>query len=498
MKTPDELTKVDAADATIGYIYGYPLVLMDATRRTMLQRQDPDDPPNYKSNTFTHSTTFPTPSDKDVIRVNMDTLYSNAWLDLKEEPLVLTVPELPSSNPYFMLPMLDAWTNVFCSPGTRTVTDTGDPYMGPGDYLITGPKWKGPKPDGIIAVNSSPTDMAWIIGRIQCSGTDESITDVKQIQDGLTLTQLSDWDNADHQNVSRGHARLQMPRSVNVSDSTNDDTTLTPPEIVAAMDSSDFFKKLSELMVDNPPALSDPYEDIVLLQLAAIGVKPGNYDPALNGSTAVATGVSEARAFLDTNANAPPGPPPPYGWTMSVDDIGDFKNNYSLRAIVARIGLGANLPEDAVYPNSSTDLDGNDYNSANKYVLHFDKDELPPVNELAFWSITMYTAKGYLVPNSCPVTNSDLPGRYKLGNKGPAPDMKYNADGSLDIYIQANNPSDDPSEVNDPSEDKSRNWLPTPTDGTDFALTARLYWPDPTSVLNKEGDWHMPGVLLVE
>eukprot|EP00978_Attheya_sp_CCMP212_P012840 scaffold32090_cov47-Attheya_sp.AAC.1 len=156
----DESTKVDAADAadaTIGYIYGYPLVLMDTTRSTMLQRQDLDDPPAYFRNTFTHSTVFPTPSEKDVVRPNLDTLYSNAWLDLKEEPLVLTVPEC---KPYFMLPMLDAWTNVFCSPGTRTKTL-------PGDYLIAGPKWKGPKPDGIIAVNNSPTDMAWIIGRIQ-------------------------------------------------------------------------------------------------------------------------------------------------------------------------------------------------------------------------------------------------------------------------------------------------------------------------------------------
>eukprot|EP00978_Attheya_sp_CCMP212_P006655 scaffold15448_cov43-Attheya_sp.AAC.1 len=251
------------------------------------------------------------------------------------------------------------------------------------------------------------------------------------------------------------------------------------------MDSSDFFKKLSELMVDNPPTLSD--KDTVD-QLAAIGVKPGNYDPALNGSTLVATGVSLARAFLDNKKNNPSDLPPPDGWAMNFDDIGDYGNNYTLRAVVAMTGLGANLPEDAVYANSSADLNGNDYKSANKYVLHFDKDELPPVNHAAFWSITMYTAGGYLVPTST--------GRCKLGNKDPAPGMKYNADGSLDIYIQANDPSDDPSEVNDPSEDKSSNWLPAPTDGTHFALTARLYWPDPLSVL--QGDWHMPGVLVVE
>jgi len=157
---------------------------------------------------------------------------------------------------------------------------------------------------------------------------------------------------------------------------------------------------------------------------------------------------------------------PVAGWSVAFKGFGNYGTDYQLRALVDYLGLGANLPEDAVYPSSTIDKDGNPYTGANKYVLHFDKGQTPPVN--AFWSLTMYDNDGFFVEN--PIN------RYAIGNRNP---LKFNADSSVDIYVQ--NVS--------PGKDKENNWLPSPAGS--FNLMLRMYWPKPEFL---DGKWMPPGV----
>jgi hypothetical protein len=155
------------------------------------------------------------------------------------------------------------------------------------------------------------------------------------------------------------------------------------------------------------------------------------------------------------------------GWQMNTDTMGVYGNYYLKRAIVAMAGLGANQPDDAIYPINIADADGQPVMAENSYVLHFQKDELPPVG--AFWSLTMYDAEGFQVAN--PIN------RFAIGDRDP---LKYNADGSLDLHIQNENPG----------PEKESNWLPAPKRG-ELGLTLRLYAPKPQVA---DGYWNPPAI----
>jgi hypothetical protein len=158
------------------------------------------------------------------------------------------------------------------------------------------------------------------------------------------------------------------------------------------------------------------------------------------------------------------------GWQMNINTMGVYGNYYLKRAIVAMVGLGANCPEDAVYPLNVCDVEGKPLQGENNYILHFEPEELPPVE--AFWSITMYDAEGFQIPNSL--------NRFALGDRS---NLQYNADGSLDIYIQAKSPGNH----------KETNWLPSPPQGQ-LGVTLRLYSPK-FAVLN--GIWNPPAIQKI-
>ncbi|MFI8997780.1 DUF1254 domain-containing protein [Streptomyces sp. NPDC053542] len=430
-----------AADAVNAYIYGYPLVLTQATRQLSTNVTRPDAttyqaPPNQ----FVTASNVPGPEFKTVVSPNVDTLYSSAWLDLKAEPVVLHVPN--TQGRYYLMPILSAWTDVIASPGKRT---TGTKA---GNFAITGPDWHGTLPAGVKQIKS-PTDTAWIIGRTQLNGPAD-LPAVHALTAKYTLTPLSAYGRA--YTPPAGRVDRNVP-------------TLSPPDRVARMDAPTFFSRLASAMADNPPSRADAP---MVATLKRLGISPGkpfdiNAEGTVNAQAlrqAVTTGqqrIQKAVSGLGKDVN---------GWRVATD-LGRYGTDYLRRAATAWQGLGANLPQDAVYPLVLTDRQGRQLTGARRYTIHFAPGQTPPAH--AFWSLTMYDRKGFLVPN--PIN------RYEIGHTAkPRP----NSDGSVDIYVQH-----DP-----PASHKRSNWLPAPTG--QFNVMLRMYWPGPT-VLN--GTWTPPPVL---
>lgn len=421
---------------TQAYIYAYPLVLMEMTKRVFINRRAP-------INQFEHAAEFPSPELKDVVRPNVDTLYSNAWLDLSREPLILSVPD--TKGRYYLIQLLDAWTETFAVPGKRT---TGTKA---GHFAIVGPNWKGTLPKGTREIKS-PTNMVWIIDRTQTNGIAD-YTNVHQIQHGFKLTALSAWGKA---------ATSPLPHPANSSP----DLNLPPPQQVARMNAATFFKTFASLLKSNAPHAADA---LFLAQLKALGIEEGkDFDV---GSLAPQTAKGLERAVKDTpkllTGNLIKNRPLKNGWGL-FEKIGRYGTAYLERASVALIGLGALAPEDAVYGGTTLDSEGQTLKGNNRYVLHFDKNAMPPVQ--AFWSITVYAPDGYFAAN--PIN------RYAIGDRDK---LAFNQDGSLDLYIQHEKPG------------KESNWLPIPEG--EFSLSLRLYWPKPDAT---NGAWKPPSVRRVQ
>jgi len=424
-------------------IYGLPLVLMDITMRktTNVSAERRLAKP---VNQFAHLRAFPTAAFKDVVRANVDTLYSSAFLDLAKEPLVLTVPD--THGRYYLLPMLDAWTNVFATPGSRT---TGTKA---GTFAVVGPDWRGPVP-GAMQQLKSPTNMVWILGRTQTNGPDDYPA-VHAIQDGYALVPLSLY----------GKPYILPAGSFDPTVDLN-----TPPvEQLKAMTAVQFFGALARLLKTNPPPAA---EAPILDKLARIGVAPGEaFDPSkldpsvvkgLERSMSAAFGMlQEAQRHSGTPIN---------GWHIPPKNLGDYGSDYGTRAIIALIAFGANLPADAVYPTTFVDAAGKPLIGTNRYTLHFDRGLTPPVN--AFWSVTMYDSQSFFVDN--PID------RYAISSWMP---LQYNSDGSLDLYIQRESPG----------TDRQANWLPAPAGN--FNITLRMYWPKDSAPSIDDGTWVPPAV----
>lgn len=439
--------KLDKQEAlSIGedaYVFGYPLVLMDVTRGVMTAVSKADER-KAPINQFLHLGKFPDPAFTDIVSPNADTLYSTAWIDLTSEPIVLSVPDMGSR--YYLMEMMDAWTNVFASPGTRTAGN------GKGDFAIVGPGWKGQLPQGVKEIKS-PTNMVWLLGRTQTNGQGDYAA-VHGIQKQYALTPLS----------ARGKNYV-TPDSVPIEKGI--DTKTPPVEQVARMDAPTFFARMNALMKSNPPSFADT---LPMKRFGAIGITPKKEFDLRQFDLAVVEGIeesvsagqakvrAEAQKELGQNVN---------GWDV-MTNVGRYGTNYLLRAVVALVGLGANLPEDAIYPRATVDADGEPLLGTNRYVIQFPKGELPPVG--AFWSITMYNAKQFFVPN--PIN------RYAIGDRD---ELKSNDDGSVTIYIQHESPG----------ADKESNWLPAPKER--FNLVMRLYRPKERIL---DGTWKMPFVKL--
>jgi len=427
------------------YVYFYPLVTMDLTRKQSTNIEPGKEPGKGPMNTFTNVPEYPPADYRTVVRVNFDTLYSIAWLDLTKEPMVVSAPN--TDGRYYLLPMLDMWTDVFASPGWRT---TGTQA---GNFLVTPPGWSGTVPAGMTRI-SAPTPYVWIIGRTRTDGP-QDYDAVHKIQAGYKVTALSEI------------GKPAKPLEVKI-DPTVD--MKTPPKVqVDTMAADKFFAYTAELLKVIPPHFTD---QPIIAQLKRIGIEPGKSfdlakaDPAIrNALTSVPEDGQRLMAWkIPTLARVA------NDWSMNTDTMGVYGNYYLKRAIVAQLGLGANLPEDAIYPLNLGDETGKPLDGANKYTLHFDKGDTPPAN--AFWSVTLYDPDGFQVANAL--------NRFAVSSWMP---FKYNADGSLDLYFQ--NVS--------PGKDKEANWLPAPKGP--FNLTMRLYAPRSEALTGK---WNPPPVMRVE
>ena len=421
------------------YLYGYPLVMMETTRIQSAKYIGPE-------NQLRMVRQFPNAQFKEVVRPNVDTLYTTAFISMKEGPWVFEMPA--NDKRYELMPFMDAWTNVFASPGTRTSGNQG------GTYLLAGPEWNGQVPKGMTLLKS-PTDMVWLIGRTQTNGTADFAT-VHELQNRL---RLSKWP----QPPDSLSASTDSKRDAQPSWQVSTEPSLTPVAQMKALNTTEFFNRLMKLMVSNPPS---PEDAPLLARLAQLEIKPGQA-VHLSGSNALSFSlgrwIANQRVMKALNTKAQDG-----SWSYPPLNLGRYGTDYNTRAAVAMVGLGANLPEDALYPNTALDHQGQALNGKHRYRLHFAANALPPVK--AFWSITAYGADEFLIDNPLQ--------RFAIGDRDP---LVFNADGSLDLWVQATPPS---------QKEAAANWLPVQM-GAPFLLNARLYWPEDKAL---NGQWKMPVV----
>jgi hypothetical protein len=387
--------------------------------------------------------------DTAVITPNSDTPYSMLWLDLRAEPIVISVPAVEKKR-YYSVQLIDGNTYNFGYIGSRA---TGNE---PGDYLVVGPDWKGATPAGIKKVFSSTTPFALTLFRLQLFNPGD-MPNVEKVQAGFKEQPLSAF-----------LRQPAPPAAPNI-----DFVPATTAGIKA-----NFFEYLDAALQFVPPS---PEDKDVRARLASIGIGPGKTfefkDLSLEHKAAVLLGMKEGddkvTKYLASgmkNVN---------GWNVGAffGDRAFYKGDWLMRAAAAKGGLYGNDAVEAMYPYTRVDgkgetLDGSKHN----YTIIFPAGQLPPVN--AFWSVTMYDGKSqFLIKN--PIN------RYLI-NSPMVSQMKKNPDGSLTIFIQKDSPG----------KAKESNWLPAPSDT--IYLVIRLYWPKetPPSILPAgEGTWKPPAVV---
>ena len=436
------------AIAIESYVYAYPLVTMEMTRRIMTNVEAPQGS-RAPMGHFVRMRSYPDASYRDVTAPNADTLYTTTWIDVSKEPWILSLPDM--KDRYALFPMLDGFTNVFQVPGKRT---TGTKAQ---TYAISGPGWSGELPPGVTEYKS-PTGLVWILGRIYCTGTPEDYKAVHALQDKISVVPLSAY----------GKPYTPAPGTVDPAI----DMKTAVREQVNALDAGAYFKLFAELLKTNPATAEDAP---MLAKLAKIGVVPGQDFDVARLDPAVAKGLAGApkpaqELIMDwMKAGIVAGDfKLEHGWLFTTK-TGLYGTSYLQRALVTAIGLGANRPQDAVYPTSQGPDVAAKYSGEKKYVIRFEKGQLPPVN--GFWSLTMYDADYFFVDTKL--------NRYNLSQRNR---FKTNPDGSVDLYIQHESPG----------KDKESNWLPAPAG--DFVLMMRLYWPKEEAPSILDGSWKVPGV----
>jgi len=431
--------------ATDAYIFGYPLVTMEMTRRVVTNVSKPEGT-RAPMGQLIKLRQYPDASYRDVTAPNADTLYTTAFFDVGNEPWILSIPEMKER--YFLFPLIDGWTDVFQVPGKRT-TGTGAQT-----YAITGPGWKGTLPAGLKEYKS-PTDIVWLLGRIYCTGTPDDYDAVHELQDQCKLVPLSSY------------GKPYTPPEGKVDPSIDMKTAVR--DQVNRLSAEEYFGLLARLMKNNPPAPADTPE---LARFAKIGLVPGkDFDTSKLQADFLKripqVGFDRIMAQFKLNKDLRDS----NGW-MFTTKTGLYGTDYLMRAFITAIGLGANRPQDAIYPTSQKDADGRAYDGSNKYVMHFPKGQLPPAT--GFWSVTMYDAGYFFVKN--PIN------RYSISTRQ---NLKFNPDGSTDLYIQRDSPG----------VALESNWLPAPAGK--FILMLRMYWPNEESPSILNGSWAIPPVKRV-
>lgn len=439
------------AIATDAYVYGYSLVTTDVTRIQMSNVAAPTPELQGPPNQFANAKRYPPADYRGVSAPNADTLYSLAWLDLKE-PQVFSHPDM--GKRFHLFPMVDLWMTIFASPGSRT----GDGKAA--NYLLTGPGWKGEVPKGMKHIQSATRYMV-ILGRTYADGTEADYKAVNALQAQYKITPLSAW--------GKPFTPVAPPVDPNPGISMTD----KPQSVILAMGTEGYFNWLSKRMCADAtaPAADAP----ALARFAKIGFEPckpfdmSKLDPAVQAAlkdlpkTALAK-IGDNQKSMGKVVD---------GWLVTVG-LGVYGTDYMKRAVVAAFGWPANLQEDAVYPYTTVDAKGEKLTGANKYTLTFAKGQTPPVN--GFWSFTMYMIDQgwWFVPNPLnkfTVSMRDNP--------------KFNADGSLTLYFQNESPG----------KDKEANWLPAPKG--EFIPMLRMYWPKDRAPSILDGSWVPPRVQKV-
>ena len=423
------------------YVFGYPLVTMDMTRKHETNVRVPDEA-HAPMGQLIKLRAYPPVDDHGAAAPNADTLYTMVWLDLSAEPWVFSIPDM--GGRFYIMPMLSGFNEVFFVAGSRSTGGNAQ------QYLITGPGWTGAAPEGLTRVES-PTALVWILGRVHCSGTPEDYSAVHELQDRFSSVPLNAFDQPYSPQPGVVDETFDMGKDVRKQ--------------VNDLPLADFFAHLAELLDTNPPK---PEDAPIIEQMAEIGIVPGReFDPSklprlghrLDPKLALFELVRDMKHKEPVN-----------GWLYWTSNAGQYGTDYEQRAMVTLIGPGLNFPEDAMYPFSEKDADGKEYDGAkHRYVMRFDKGQMPPVK--GFWSLTMYDPDFFFVPN--PIN------RYSLSQRDT---FVTNADGSVDLYLQAESPG----------PDREANWLPAPKGK--FIPMLRLYWPQdaPPSIL--DGSWTPPPV----
>lgn len=434
MALPDAETA--RATAAQGWIYGY--ALLENYRTMYPQAVDAGDPRHVGGfGVFRHYSQPFTPANTDVVTPNNDTPYSWAWLDLRTEPWVVSVPAV---DRYYVLPFHDLDTSYVGFVGART---TGN---GPGDYLVTGPGRDGPVPDGIAGVLSADTHLVGVLGRTYLAGPDD-VEQLRAIQQQYLLRPLSRFLGREEPSPAPEPA--------------------WPVWREEALDSVEFFVLLDFLLQFFPVL---PQEAGLRARLAGLGVGTGHFEPGVlprEITEAIEQGIADARGQL---AGAEGSARDSTGWFGTRAEHGD---DYLTRAVGVDKGLYGLPSEEAWYAGWLTDDQGNRPPDAAErdYVIRFPPGRLPPAR--FFWSATMYR-----LPERLLVDNPA--DRYSIGDRTPG--LVHDEDGGLTLYVQQARPQD---------PDKAANWLPAPPGP--FTVAIRIYGPDPAVL---DGSWSMPDLTV--
>jgi hypothetical protein len=427
------------------YVYGYPLVMMDVTREVLTAAPTTGE---YAApiNQFARLRTYVSPDFKNVVRISVNSLWSHGFLDLESEPMVVSVPDMDGR--YIVVQGLNMWTDDFMSEGTRTNGGKA------ANYLIAGPGWNGTAPKNVAQVFKCTTRYAWVLVQMS-AGSPADFPAIHAKQDLLKITPLSAW-GTDY----------TPPATVPVNP--NADLTATPFDQVRLMSGEVFFNRLAKVLAENPPY---PGDTRMIDLLKRLGVEPGKPFDATKLDPAVLKGINAAPFEVYKLFDVGPFSMKTVNGWINMLDIGAYRTDYQTRAYVAFMGLGALAKEDAVYPSAFVDSTGTALDGSHKYVMHFEKGGVPP-SKVNVWSVSPYRGNFY-VPNSM--------NRYGLLSGMP---LKYNADGSLDIYLQKDSPGGD----------KESNWQPIPPSGM-FNLTVRSYQPEQGLL---DGTYKLPAVTKVQ
>ena len=423
------------------YIYGFPYVYMTELRRYQVAATVAPNLPHMAVNHFWHNQVMGEPESQAGGSPNNDTLYSISWLDLSKEPVILSVPDL--SDRYYTMEIASFDSDNFAYVGMRT---TGTKS---GNYAIVGPSWSGTLPADVQQLTPSTTPSAFILGRTLVRGPDD-LPAVHAIMAQYKLTLLSLWGKPD----------AKAPESYAV---------LKPFD--RKTDPLGEWKTMNAAMAENPPPSR---HEVLLKQFAQIGVGPGldiaGLDPATKRGLQRA--AVDGRKLLETALRQGARQKNVNGWNYPPADMGRAgeKDDFILRsALQSMWGIVANDPAEAIYLNTSNDSEAKPLTGANRYVIHFQNGGLPPAK--VFWSITLYDSRHNLIAN--PIK------RYSIGDRDK---LKFNGDGSLDIYVQRTSPG----------PDRDANWLPSPAE--DFNLVMRAYLP---GVEMQEQRWTPPPVQKI-